>query len=65
MKAENSTPQLLQRKANSDQSLSPQQIWLHLNEQQQQTILQRMAHICWKLAQAAHLEQEVPHGSQS
>lgn len=64
MKTKKSTPQIVQQGTSEAQSLSPQQIWLHLSRQQQETIVQRITQACWAMVQTAKPEQEVAHVSQ-
>lgn len=61
MKSANNQPRRRPQLATVEESLLPQQLWPQLTPKQQQTILQRMAQICWMLIQPVAVEQEVGH----
>ena len=65
MKTKVNQPPILPQSASNEQSLAPQQLWQHLNKEQQQAVLQSIRQICWQMIQATALQrQEVAHGNQ-
>ena len=65
MKTKVNYPLILPQSANNEQSLAPQQLWQHLNKEQQQALLQSISQICWQLLQASTPQRrEVAHEQQ-
>lgn len=64
MKTRISFPPIVPPSTNNEQNLAPQQLWQHLNKEQQQAVLRSMTQICWQIMQSTPQQEEVAHANQ-